>query len=73
MRKFSNTSEKVKAVLSVFNRGEKLSIKEIAGRLDAVGYKMKDAHLRMFIYYNMLYQHLKKEEIRGTSHYYIGE
>ncbi len=69
MRKFVNTAEKVKAVLSVFGRGEKLRMREITERLKGKGYALKEAHLRMFIYYNMLYKYLLKEEVRGTSYY----
>jgi hypothetical protein len=35
------------------------------------GYIIKDGHLKMFIYHNMLYKHLEKEGIKGVNHYYV--
>ncbi len=70
MKKFGNTAHKVNVILSVFKPGEKLKGKEICRRVREKGYKITEAHLRMFIYYNMLYKHLKKEEVNGVSVYY---
>jgi hypothetical protein len=69
MKRFGNGSQKVQAILSVFQAGEKLKGKEIAERLAREGYPIKDGHLKMFIYYNMLYKHLKKEDVKGTNLY----
>ncbi len=70
MKRFKNSHTKVKAILSVFESGEKLTIKEIIERLEEKGYTIKQNHLRMFIYYNMLFKYLKKESVRGVSYYY---
>ena len=71
MKKFGNVADKINVILSVFNDGEKLKGKEIVKRVTEKGYKIGDAHLRMFIYYNMLYKHLKKEEVNGTNRYFV--
>lgn len=71
MKKFGNASDKTNVILSVFNTDEKLSGKDIVERVKMKGYNIKDAHLRMFIYYNMLYKYLKKEEIRGANRYSV--
>jgi hypothetical protein len=34
------------------------------------GYKVQAGHLKMFIYHNMLYKHLEKEDIKGVNHYF---
>ncbi|NOZ76443.1 MAG: hypothetical protein GXO65_01945 [Euryarchaeota archaeon] len=68
-KKFANTAVKINVIKSVFGEGEKLKGKEIVERVRAQGYKVKDANLKMFIYYNMLYKHLKKEDINGINHY----
>ncbi len=71
VKKFGNTAHKINEILSVFKPGEKLKGREICRRLCDKGYRVTDAHLRMFIYYNMLYKHLEKEEIKGVNHYSI--
>ncbi len=68
--KFGNTADKVNVILSVFSDGEKLNGKEIVERVKRKGYSVSDSHLKMFIYYNMLYKHLVKEEVRGINHYF---
>ena len=70
MKKFGNAAGKVKAVLSVFDEGEKLKGKEICSRMQEQGYRVEDGHLKMSIYHNMLYKHLEKEDIKGVNHYY---
>ncbi len=70
MKKFGNSAGKVKAVLSVFDDGEKLNGKEICSRMKEQGYRVDDGHLKMFIYHNMLYKHLEKEDVRGVNLYY---
>ncbi len=67
--RFGNTSHKINVILSVFQDGEKLPGKEIAQRVKSQGYKVKDSHLNMFIYYNMLHKHLQREKINGTNLY----
>lgn len=71
MKKFGNAADKINVILSVFNEDERLKIRDIVTRVKDRGYNVKDAHLRMFIYYNMLYKHLKKEEVDGTNRYSI--
>ena len=71
MKKFGNAADKINVILSVFNEDERLKIRDIASRVKDMGYNIKDAHLRMFIYYNMIYKHLKKEDINGTNRYSI--
>ncbi|MEE8402373.1 MAG: hypothetical protein V3R93_01330 [Candidatus Hydrothermarchaeaceae archaeon] len=70
MKKFGNAASKVNAVLNVFEDGEKLKGKEICSRMNEQGYRIGDGHLKMFIYHNMLYKHLEKEDVRGVNHYY---
>lgn len=71
MKKFGNAADKINVILSVFNEDERLKIRDIVARVKEKGYNVKDAHLRMFIYYNMLYKHLKKEDVDGTNRYSI--
>lgn len=70
-KKFGNTAHKVNVILDVFRQGEKLKGKEICKRVKKRGYQMTDAHLRMFIYYNMLYKHMAKEEVKGVNYYFL--
>lgn len=71
MRKFGNTADKVNVILSVFREGEKLKGKEIVDRIKNKGYKINDNNIKMFIYYNMLYEHLQKEEVKGVNRYFM--
>jgi hypothetical protein len=71
MRKFGNTADKVNVILSVFREGEKLKGKEIVDRIKSKGYKVNDNNIKMFIYYNMLYEHLRKEEVKGVNRYFM--
>ncbi|GCC10197.1 hypothetical protein IPdc08_00220 [archaeon] len=70
-KKFVNSTDKVRAILSVFNGNEKLPGDEIAIRLQERGYRIKRAQLNMFIHYNMLYRYMKKEIINKKVHYSI--
>ncbi len=70
-KKFGNAAHKAKVILSVFNEGEKLNGKQIVERVKRKGYNVKDTHLKMFIYHNMLHKHLQKEEINGINHYFV--
>lgn len=70
MRKFYNNTHKVKAILSVFNGNEKLEGDEIAERLKERGYDVNTRNIKMFIYYNMLHKHLRKEPRSDKNHYY---
>lgn len=69
MKRFGNVTRKVNAILEVFGDGERLNGREIVGRLQKEGYHVNDAHLKMFIYYNMLYKYLRKEEVKGINQY----
>ncbi|GBE54634.1 MAG TPA: hypothetical protein ENH28_06015 [Euryarchaeota archaeon] len=69
MKKFSNNTHKIKAILSVFGGGEKLEGDEIANRLKEKGYLVNKGNIRMFIYYNMLYKYLQKELRDGKNYY----
>ncbi len=67
--KFGNTARKVNTILNVFRHGEKLNGREIVERIKRRGYRVNEGNLKMFIYYNMLYKHLQKEQIKGVNHY----
>lgn len=69
IKKFKNMPHKLSTILSVFESGETLSTREIAKRVRHKGYKMNDAHLRTFIYHNMLYKFIERERVRGTNIY----
>lgn len=69
MKKFGNTAVKINVIKSVFDDDEKLKGKDICERVRAQGYNVKDNNLKMFIYYNMLYKHLQKEDVKGINHY----
>ncbi|MDI6655654.1 MAG: hypothetical protein QME59_07210 [Candidatus Hydrothermarchaeota archaeon] len=69
--KFGNTARKVNAILSVFRHGEKLRGREIVERIRGRGYRVNEGNLNMFIYYNMLYKYLQKEQIKGVNHYFV--
>ena len=71
MKKFGNAADKINVILSVFEENESLKVKEITERVKQKGYNVKDAHLRMFIHYNMLYKHLRKKEVDGTNRYFV--
>jgi repressor of nif and glnA expression len=71
MKKFGNAADKINVILSVFEENESLKVKEITQRVKEKGYNVKDAHLRMFIHYNMLYKHLRKKEVDGTNKYFV--
>ncbi len=70
MRRFKNSRAKAKEIMRIFNSGEKLTVREIRERLEKRGYKIEDRHLRMFIYYNMLFKYLRREKQRGVTYYY---
>ncbi|MFQ5887314.1 MAG: hypothetical protein ACE5HY_01300 [Candidatus Hydrothermarchaeales archaeon] len=70
MKKFFNTSNKVDVILSVFNDGEKLKGREIARRIEDMGYRVNESSVKMFIYYHMMYQYLQKERVNGVNYYY---
>lgn len=67
--KFGNTARKVHAILNVFEHGERLSGREIVERIKRRGYRVNEGNLKMFIYHNMLYKYLQKEQIKGVNHY----
>ncbi|MFQ6135753.1 MAG: hypothetical protein ACE5PM_01075 [Candidatus Hydrothermarchaeales archaeon] len=69
MKKFVNTADKVDVILSVFKDGEKLKGKEIARRIREKGYNVDEGSVKMFIYYHMLYQYVKRERVNGVNHY----
>lgn len=69
MKKFGNTAIKTKAILSVFNDGEKLRGDEITERLVEEGYMAKNRNVQMFIYHYMIHKHLEKETVAGVNHY----
>jgi hypothetical protein len=70
MKKFSNASNKINVILSVFNDGEKLDGKELSNRIKRLGYDVDEGNLKMFIYYHMQYQYLMKEKIHGVNKYF---
>jgi repressor of nif and glnA expression len=71
VKKFKNIHDKLSNILSVFGNGESLSAREISDRVAAMGYRVSEAHLRTFIYHNMLYKYLTKEQIDGKNRYSI--
>jgi repressor of nif and glnA expression len=71
MKKFGNTANKINAILSIFREGEKLRGNEIVERVRKRGYRIDEGHIKMFIYYNMLYKYLHKEVIKGVNHYFL--
>ncbi|WP_456474966.1 hypothetical protein [Candidatus Pyrohabitans sp.] len=71
MKKFGNTANKVRAILEVIQPGEVVNGRTIAERLAERGYRVNEGHIKMFIYYNMLYRHLRKVRINGVNHYCI--
>ncbi len=70
MKKFSNASNKINVILSVFNDGEKLAGREISERIKEKGYAVDEGNLKMFIYYHMQYQYLMKEKVNGVNKYF---
>ncbi|NOZ58684.1 MAG: hypothetical protein GXO66_03790 [Euryarchaeota archaeon] len=71
MKRFANTAQKVRAILEVFNRGEKLEGDEIVKRLRERGYDVNPGNIKMFIRYHMLYKYLRKESRSGRNLYFL--
>ncbi|WP_457555971.1 hypothetical protein [Candidatus Pyrohabitans sp.] len=69
MKKFGNTANKVRAILEVIEPGEVVDGRTIARRLAERGYRVNEGHIKMFIYYHMLYRYLRKVKINGVNHY----
>jgi repressor of nif and glnA expression len=69
VRKFGNTANKVRAILEVIEPGEMVDGRTIARRLAERGYRVNEGHIKMFIYYHMLYRYLRKVKINGVNHY----
>lgn len=70
MRKFGNTANKVKAILSVVDSGERLKGRDIARRLIKQGYDANESNINMFIYHYMLYKYLDRERVDRINYYY---
>lgn len=68
-KKFSNTSNKVDIIMSVFKSGETLKGREIVSRVEDLGYRVDESEIKMFIYYTMENQYLEKERKHGVNHY----
>ena len=71
LRKFGNTANKIRAILSVVERGEGIRGRDIASRLTRKGYRVKEGNINMFIYYNMLYKYLSRKKVDGVNHYFV--
>jgi hypothetical protein len=71
MKKFGNTANKINAILSAINHGERLTGRQIAERIKKMGYRVNEGNIKMFIYYNMLHKYLAKESIKGVNYYYL--
>lgn len=69
VKRFGNIPSKIKTVLSVFEEKEKLKTRDITSRLKERGYNTDDGHVGMFIYHNMLYKHLERENVKGVNYY----
>lgn len=70
MKKFSNASNKINVILSVFKSDERLGGKEISKRIKELDYDVDEGNLKMFIYYHMQYQYLEKEKVNGVNKYF---
>ncbi|GBE18297.1 hypothetical protein BMS3Abin16_00893 [archaeon BMS3Abin16] len=70
MKKFSNASNKINVIMSVFGNDEKLDGKEVSRRIKKLGYDVDEGNLKMFIYYHMQYQYLMKEKSQGVNKYF---
>jgi len=70
MKKFGNTANKIKAILAVVDRDEKLKGRDIANRLSRQGYQATDGNINMFIYHYMLYKYLDRKRVKGINYYY---
>ncbi|MBU2560553.1 hypothetical protein KKA03_06625 [archaeon] len=70
MRKFGNTANKIRAIMSVVDdSGERLKGREIAKRLEIQGYEVKEGDINMFIYHYMLYKYLTRERVDRVNYY----
>ncbi len=70
MKKFSNASNKINVIMSVFEDDEKLDGKQLSKRIRRLGYDVDEGNLKMFIYYHMQYQYLMKEKSHGVNKYF---
>jgi hypothetical protein len=70
MKKFGNTANKIKAIMSVVDSGERLKGREIARRLIKQGYEAKEGDINMFIYHYMLYKYLHRERVDRVNYYF---
>jgi len=71
LKKFGNTANKIRAILSVVESGETVRGKDITNRLTKKGYRVKEGHINMFIYYNMLYKYVTRQKVNGINHYIV--
>jgi hypothetical protein len=72
-KRFVNDSQKINLILSCFDGDDErdgLDGGQIAKRLRRLGYDVDEGSLKMFMYYHMVYQYLRKEKVRGVSVYY---
>jgi hypothetical protein len=70
MKKFSNASNKINVIMSVFDDDERLDGKQLSERIRRLGYDVDEGNLKMFIYYHMQYQYLMKEKTHGVNKYF---
>jgi hypothetical protein len=70
MKKFGNTANKIKAILSVVDSGERLKGRDIAERLIGQGYEAREGDINMFIYHYMLYKYLHRERVDRVNYYF---
>jgi hypothetical protein len=70
MKKFSNASNKINVIMSVFDEDERLDGKQLSKRIRRLGYDVDEGNLKMFIYYHMQYQYLMKEKVHGVNKYF---
>lgn len=71
MRKFGNTARKARSILEVVREGENVTAQVIADRLRALGYRVKEGHISMFIHYYMLHKHFERVRVKGINHYIL--
>lgn len=70
MKKFGNTANKIKAIMSVVDGSERLKGRDIAERLIRQGYEAREGDINMFIYHYMLYKHLHRERVDRVNYYF---
>jgi hypothetical protein len=69
-KRFMNGPGKIRAFLSVFKPGEKITASEVARRLQEEGYKVTVQEVRMFLRNNLLHKFLERGSAPGRKTLY---